>query len=179
MLGFAEAAFGDPFILCCLGARTLSDTDKPKEMYLELEEMRRELEQLRKENTELRRLLGAAAVEPTLNYHAKSKEHPLSDKPISLLTADSSTQEKIALFGNLFRGREDVYAVFWANERSGKKGYSPAVEDPWNSGKGKPKRYLPLTDQVIHDHLAGEKVIGCYPLLKDNTCWFLACDFDR
>ncbi len=157
----------------------MSDTDKPKEMYLELEEMRRELERLRKENTELRRLLGAAVVEPTLNYHAKSEEHPLSDKPISLLTADSSTQEKIALFGNLFRGREDVYAVFWANERSGKKGYSPAVEDPWNSGKGKPKRYLPLTDQVIHDHLAGEKVIGCYPLLKDNTCWFLACDFDK
>lgn len=157
----------------------MSGTDKPEEVHLQLEEMRRELERLRKENAELRRLLVVAVAEPTLKYHAKSEEHPLSDKPISLLTADSSTQEKIALFRNLFRGREDVHAVFWTNERSGKKGYSPAVQDPWNTGKGKPKRYLPLTDQVIHDHLTGEKVIGCYPLLKDNTCWFLACDFDK
>ena len=83
------------------------------------------------------------------------------------------------MFRNLFRGRDDVYAVYWTNERSGKKGYSPAVEDPWNSAKGKSKKYLPVTDRVIHDHLVGESVIGCYPLLKDNTCWFLACDFDK
>ena len=157
----------------------MSGTDKPEEVHLQLEEMRRELERLRKENAELRRLSGVAVVEPTRNYHARSEEQRPSVKAGSLLTADSSTQEKIALFRNLFRGREDVYAVFWTNERSGKKGYSPAVEDPWNSGKGKPKKYLPLTDQVIHDHLTGEKVIGCYPLLKDNTCWFLACDFDK
>lgn len=154
----------------------MSDTDKPKEVRFEA--IQRELERLRKENAELRRLVGVTAVEPTLKYHAKPEGYG-SVKGVSLLTADSSTQKKIALFRNLFRGREDVYAVFWTNERSGKKGYSPAVEDPWNSGKGKPKEYLPLTDQVIHDHLTGEKVIGCYPLLKDNTCWFLACDFDK
>ena len=145
----------------------------------ELEEMQRELARLREENAELRRRLGMSVAEPTLSYGGKSEESPLGRGPVPLLTADSSTREKILLFRNLFRGREDVFAVFWTNERSGKKGYSPAVKDPWNSGKSKAKEYLPLTDQVIHDHLAGEKVIGCYPLQKDNSCWFLACDFDK
>jgi superfamily II DNA or RNA helicase len=145
----------------------------------DLKEMQRELERLREENAELRRRLRMSAAEPTLSYSAKSEESSLGGTPGPLLTADSSTREKITLFRNLFRGREDVFAVFWTNERSGKKGYSPAVKDPWNSGKSKAKEYLPLTDQVIHDHLAGEKVIGCYPLQKDNSCWFLACDFDK
>jgi len=145
----------------------------------ELEEMQRELARLREENAELRRRLGMSVAEPTLSYSEKSEESSLGGASVSLLTADSSTREKILLFRNLFRGREDVFAVFWTNERSGKKGYSPAAKDPWNSGKSKAKEYLPLTDQVIHDHLAGEKVIGCYPLQKDNSCWFLACDFDK
>ena len=141
--------------------------------------MQRELERLREENAELRRRLGMSVGEPTLRYSAKSEEGLLGGCTGPLLTVDSSTREKILLFRNLFRGREDVFAVFWTNDRSGKKGYSPAVEDPWNSGRSKVKKYLPLTDQVIHDHLAGEKVIGCYPLQKDNSCWFLACDFDK
>jgi hypothetical protein len=157
----------------------LSSADQPKDVGLESEDMQRELERLRKENTELRRRLGMSVAEPTVNYHARTETSALDDARLPLVTADSSTREKITLFRNLFKGREDVYAIFWTNERSGKKGYSPAVEDPWNSGKGESKKYLPLTDQVIHDHLAGEKVIGCYPLLKDNSCWFLACDFDK
>jgi hypothetical protein len=157
----------------------LDSTDRPKQINPELEKMQRELDRLRKENFELRRRLGMSIAEPTLNYHARSKEPVLDDAPLPLLTADSSTREKITLFRNLFKGREDVYAIFWTNERSGKKGYSPAVEDPWNSAKGKPKKYLPLNDQVIHDHLVGEKIIGSYSLLKDNSCWFLACDFDK
>ena len=65
------------------------------------------------------------------------------------------------------------------NERTGKKGYSPACEDPRNARKGKPRKYFPLTDEVILSHLSGEKIIGVYPLLGDDTCWFLACDFDK
>ena len=149
------------------------------ERLFESEELHRELERLRKENAELRRRLGISVSEPTHNYETKLEERRLDVSPIASLSADSPTADKIALFQNLFRGREDVYAVFWTNERSGKKGYSPAVEDPWNSTKGKPKKYLPLTERVIHDHLVGGKIIGCYPLLKDSRCWFLACDFDK
>ena len=42
-----------------------------------------------------------------------------------------------------------------------------------------PKEYFPLTDQVIHDHLTGKLTAGVYPLLTDETCWFLAADFDK
>jgi superfamily II DNA or RNA helicase len=140
--------------------------------------MCRELERLRKENDELRRCLGISASQSPRSYNA-TLEQRSNDNRITPLTADSAAMEKVAFFRNLFRGREDVYAVSWTNERSGKKGYSPAVEDPWNFRKDKPRKYLPLTDQVIHDHLTGEKVVGCYPLLKDNSCWFLACDFDK
>jgi superfamily II DNA or RNA helicase len=31
----------------------------------------------------------------------------------------------------------------------------------------------------VIDHLRGRHVIGCYPLLEDETCWFLAVDFDK
>lgn len=37
----------------------------------------------------------------------------------------------------------------------------------------------PLTDAVIYDHLAGEHTVGVYPLLSDDTCHFLAVDFDE
>jgi superfamily II DNA or RNA helicase len=30
-----------------------------------------------------------------------------------------------------------------------------------------------LTDQVVHDHLTGKLTAGVYPLLTDETCWFL------
>ncbi len=142
-------------------------------------ELRSELERLREENAELRKLLSLSIHEPSRNYQQKFDPARVNTNPIGSLTADSPAVEKIALFRNLFRGRDDVFALYWTNERTGKKGYSPAIEDPWNHVKGKPKKYLPLTDTVIHDHLIGEKVVGCYPLLKDNSCWFLACDFDK
>jgi hypothetical protein len=40
------------------------------------------------------------------------------------------------------------------------------------------RKLLPLTDEVIHSHLSGKCTIGVYPLLPDDTCWFLAVDFD-
>jgi superfamily II DNA or RNA helicase len=36
-----------------------------------------------------------------------------------------------------------------------------------------------MTDQVIYDHLAGKQTVGVYPLLADDSCFFLATDFDR
>ena len=32
---------------------------------------------------------------------------------------------------------------------------------------------------MIHDHLTGKLTAGVYPLLTDETCWFLAADFDK
>ena len=100
-----------------------------------------------------------------------------------------SAEEKIALFRKLFRGRDDVYPKLWMSNKTGKKGYSPACRNEWKHGVCKKPQvkcgdcpnqaFLPLTDQAFLDHLQGRHTIGVYPLLRDETCWFLAADFDK
>ena len=41
------------------------------------------------------------------------------------------------------------------------------------------KSHLKLTDEQIQKHLNGLQQIGVYPLLEENTSWFLAADFDK
>lgn len=36
-----------------------------------------------------------------------------------------------------------------------------------------------MADSVVYEHLAGEHTIGVYPLLEDDSCYFLAFDFDE
>ncbi len=100
----------------------------------------------------------------------------------------STSVEKIELFMSLFRGREDVYAKRWENKKLKTSGYSPACANEWVPGVClKPKikcsvcndkDYPELNKQVIENHLLGKVVAGVYPLLTDETCWFLAIDFD-
>lgn len=100
-----------------------------------------------------------------------------------------STSEKVKLFRRLFQGRTDVYPVRWESKTTGKSGYAPACANEWRAGVcHKPRvkcgdcnhRLLePLSDSVIYDHLAGEHTVGVYPLLPDDTCFFLAVDFDE
>ena len=101
---------------------------------------------------------------------------------VAVVTSKSSPDEKVKLFSSLFRGRDDVYALRWEG-RNGKAGYSPAYQKTWSNSFQKkpdePKEYFPLTDQVIHNHLTGKLTAGVYPLLTDETCWFLAADFDK
>jgi superfamily II DNA or RNA helicase len=93
------------------------------------------------------------------------------------------------LFRSLFRGREDVYARRWERDGIG-SGYSPAAVRDWNAiNKSRPderkkvdqktRKFLPVTDAVIESHLVGKETVGVYPLLPDETCWFLAADFDK
>lgn len=103
-----------------------------------------------------------------------------------------SSTEKIILFRSLFKGREDVYPKLWVSKNGDRKGYMPACANDGVytlCGKRKTPRvrcsdcnhqaYLPLTDDVVKDHLQGKQTIGIYPLLPDDTCWFLAVDFDK
>ena len=100
-----------------------------------------------------------------------------------------STAEKVALFRRLFRGRTDVYPVRWEGKTSGKSGYAPACANEWRAGVCEKPRIkcgdcshrllVPLSDSVIYDHLAGKQTVGVYPLLEDDTCHFLAVDFDE
>ena len=70
----------------------------------------------------------------------------------------------------------DLYALRWENAQTGKSGYVPSTADRWV--RNGPKSYLPVTDEAIESHLRGRESIGIYPLLEDDTCWFLAFDFD-
>ena len=67
--------------------------------------------------------------------------------------------------------------------KNGKAGYSPAhIRKGWFASKAEARanrEFLPLTDAVIRDHLSGKLTAGVYPLLKDETCWLLAADFDK
>ncbi|MGS5088001.1 TOTE conflict system archaeo-eukaryotic primase domain-containing protein [Hydrogenophaga sp. A37] len=100
-----------------------------------------------------------------------------------------STADKVALFRRLFRGRTDVYPVRWESRTSGKSGYAPACANEWRAGVCEKPRIkcgdcsqrllVPLSDAVIYDHLAGKQTVGVYPLLEDDTCHFLAVDFDE
>jgi len=100
-----------------------------------------------------------------------------------------STDEKVALFSRLFRGRTDVYPIRWESKTSAKSGYAPACANEWRTGVCEKPRIkcgdcgsrllIPLSDAVLYDHLAGKHTVGVYPLLEDDTCHFLAIDFDE
>ena len=107
----------------------------------------------------------------------------------------SPPESKIALFRSLFRGRDDVYPRRFENRKTGKSGYAPACGNEWAAGLCEKPRikcaacpnqhFLPVTDQVVRWHLSGHDdsgrdfVMGVYPLLRDETCFFLAADLDK
>ncbi len=140
--------------------------------------LERELDEARARLTDLRQ---RAASMP-------DEQATVSDAPTTGALSRSRAVEKIALFRSLFRGRDDVYPRFWHNVKSGRSGYAPACAEEWgHGGRGMPasknrerrtRDYLPVTDRVIEDHFRGRHTIGVYPLLGDDTCWFLAADFD-
>lgn len=143
-----------------------------------------ECQRLRVENEELRARLGFSEPLPHQVPPAVSSLQLFIQSDVLPSTNEhSSFEQKIALFRMLFRGREDVYPVLWENKQTGRKGYAPAVKGGWWGRKPgvqlSTDDYLPLTDEVIRKHLAGQHTVGVYPLLSDDTCWFLACDFDN
>jgi hypothetical protein len=107
----------------------------------------------------------------------------------------SPIEQKIALFRRLFRGRADVFPIRWENRSTGRSGYAPACANEWQRGIcEKPKikcsacanqAFQAVDDGSIERHLRGTGsngspfVMGVYPMLADNTCSFLAADFDE
>lgn len=129
---------------------------------------------------------------------AKPGHQLLLEFQLPPVTNQSSEQEKITLFKSLFRGREDIYPLRFESVNTGKTGYQPACRNEWVSGVcHKPKikcsecdnqGFLPIDETVLRNHLIGRDAsalsskdftAGVYPLLLDNTCWFLAIDFDK
>jgi hypothetical protein len=100
-----------------------------------------------------------------------------------------SPREKVALFQSLFAGRTDVFAKRWHSPKTDKQGYAPACNNEWVPGVcNKPRikcgdcpnqAFIPVSEGILADHLRGRLVAGVYPLLADETCHFLAVDFDK
>jgi len=161
-------------------------THDQDEIQVRLKEADEECERLREENDRLRGMLGISHSTRNQNV-SQSSLNPKS--PLPAPSEVYTPERKIALFRNLFRGREDVFAVRWEG-KGGKSGYLPAGEMDWHAihaakpedrkKVGRKTRILqPLTDEVIKNHLTGKQTVGIYPLLPDETCWFLAADFDK
>src|SRR3989344_8736156 len=96
-------------------------------------------------------------------------------------------QAQVDLYLSLFRGRSDVYARYW--EKNGRSGYSPAYSFDWDEflahkQKGgtmnnfENKKLVPLTKDTLKKHLLGGVALGVYPILENNTSYFIAADFD-
>lgn len=98
-----------------------------------------------------------------------------------LVTLASPVEQKLRLYADLFRGRTDVHAVRWQNTRTGAAGWMPAVAGGWRKGMDRRTApHLPLTAAVLSQHLRSDErtFVGLYPLLEDNSCWFLVADLD-
>ena len=143
-------------------------------------------------------LAGVSSIEELLEQHA------IPDAPINLaqpteslpdvsvsptpaartrvpgeVTKDSPTTDKMALYMSRFRGREDIHAFAWTSKDGQKKAWFPATRHAKFKDDPSPENLRPLDASVITKHLTRtEFFAGLYPLLPDDTCYLLACDFD-
>lgn len=140
----------------------------------------KELHQLKKENEHLKRLLS------NMMHRREEKEEITNDA--NIISNRALPMDKINLFKILFKGRTDVFAYRYESN-NGKKGYTPACDLEWQKpicqkpqmkcSACQHRRLTPLNHQVLYNHLSGKKTVGIYPLLQDDTCFFLAFDFDK
>lgn len=137
------------------------------------------------EREELIKIIDALKQE---NISLKEKLYGKPKKMIKNIK-EISSEEKIRIFEEVFKGRKDIYAKRWESNKTGKSGYSPACANEFNQSKcDKPRmkcsecpfrELLPLTESIIKKHLKGDITIGIYPLLPGDICNFLVIDFDK
>ena len=102
----------------------------------------------------------------------------------------SSREDSVKVFMNYFKGRNDVYPYLSIDKNNSNiKYYIPACANEWKNGvcnktmgkKCKTCQYRenkPLSKEIIYKHMYGNGPIGIYPLLENDTCFFLSLDFD-
>lgn len=152
----------------------------------------RRLHELEEENKRLKSLLSEHGIPFEACAHDGNLTASQSSSPTNS-TISLSLQEKVELFQSLFKGRKDVFAKRWYSDTTKRSGYQPVCEREWNRvfcDKRKYKcsecpnrKFAPLSYEHFFNHLAGKDaygrdVVGLYPMLNDNTCFFLCTDFD-
>ena len=167
-----------------MGERTAMDTT-------DVSTLTQRIQELEKENARLKAILDKNGIE---YGRFESKNCTPNQVEVSHASTHQFTlQEKVAIFQNVFQGRDDVFAKRWYSSTTQKSGYQPVCKREWNRefcDKRKYKcadcpnrQFAPLTYNDFFNHLAGKDkwgrdVIGLYPIRKDNTCSFLCTDFD-
>jgi len=128
-----------------------------------------------------------AALRSELAAHEPAPR-PLAPVPLMGL-APGTPADKVKLFRQLFRGRQDVYPTRFVSKKTGKPGYAPACSNKFvpgvcelptvKCGDCTRQAFKPVDDAAVIAHLKGQHVMGVYPMQDDETCWFLAVDFDK
>lgn len=162
------------------------DKEKLQHLLSAYKRLEKENAYLKQLNARLMHNAGNAEYEPAERTAESLSSEAVKDS--ECISSYACSKDKITLFRSLFRGRDDVYALRWESKR-GHSGYTPACKYEWqrpiclkpeiDCSKCKNRTLLPLTDQTIYGHLSGKQVVGLYPMLKNETCWFLAVDFDK
>jgi len=162
----------------------------------EIADLQRRLADLDRERARVLTALEKIKLRHTAEVPPAASSQMVGDTPT---TTALSNAEKVALFRSLFQGRDDVFPRRWENSKTGKAGYAPACRNEWVRGICEKPRikcsncpnqaFVPVTDEVVRNHLQGRDlanpkraepfVAGVYPLMTDETCWFLAADFDK
>lgn len=147
-----------------------------------MEDLIQKIKELELENKELRKRL--------MKY-----------EPIEFEGMHLSKDEKLNIFMDYFKGREDVVAIRFFNKSKHCFSYTPFRANefrericPKKTGKFNctscPNRdFIPYTKALVLDHFISKNsqilyknrdiFLGIYPLLQDGTCYFLAIDFDE
>ena len=155
-----------------------------EELLAENLRLRARIRELEQENARLKGYGSSLLCEPEPPQYGSRPVRPERDR-------DAEIQRRLDIFRGLFRGREDVFAQRFVSSKTGKSGYQPVCKNRWSDGCVEHKRkcegcpcreFVPLDEAIIRRHLDKDAketdVIGIYPILEDNTVYFLCADFD-
>ena len=137
-----------------------------------------ELETLRADNARLRRLLELSEEQAR---GARPDQATLTGAPTTPVSKQSPFRRQGALLH-----RSVSLSLRCLRHSLGESARRPIRLDAgvrggyWRKGMSRSEApFLPLTNDVVDKHLQGEIHIGLYPLLDDDTCWWVAADFDK
>lgn len=109
-------------------------------------------------------------------------------KALVIVQPQTTVRWHQAGFLELFGTRRSVFPQRWENAKTGRNGYSPVCDNEWRAGFCRkpqekstecPHQRFPSLDQrAVESHLRGERTLGVYAIGEDDTCRFLAADFD-
>ncbi len=142
-------------------------------------------------NSEILNLIKAKELEiKKLQLEVEELKKQLNEITPNSSEDTSNREDSVKIFMNYFKGRNDVYPYLSIDKTNPNiKYYIPACANEWKNGvcnktmgkKCKTCQYRenkPISKDTIYKHMYGNQPIGIYPLLENDTCFFLSLDFD-